>query len=67
MGKDRGYLAQSVAVRLISENGICLKAEMILSQYQQPHTAIIWDHILLALYSFKQIHCTQGWLPGFIP
>lgn len=28
---DRGYLAQRAAVRLISENGICLKAEMILS------------------------------------
>lgn len=36
--KDRGYLAQRVAVRLTSENGICLKAEMILG---------ISSHILL--------------------
>jgi len=64
--KDRGYLAQRVAARLISENEICLKAEMILFQYQQLHTAIIWDLILLAIYSFKQIHCTQEWLPRFI-
>lgn len=47
--------------------GFCLKVEMMLSQYQQPHTAIIWDLILLTVYSLKQIPCTRGCLPGFIP
>lgn len=65
--KDRGYLAQRVSVRLISEKGICLKAEKILSCYQQPHTATMWNHILLTMYSLKQIHYTQEELPGFIP
>lgn len=67
MEKNRGYLAQRVTVRLISENRICLHAEMMLSRHQQPHTAIIWDHIPVTMCSLKEIHCIQGWLPGFIP
>lgn len=47
--------------------GFCLKAEMMLSRYQQPHIAVIWDLILLLMYSLKQTHCAQGCLPGFIP
>lgn len=47
--------------------GFCLKAGIMFSQYQQPHTAIVWDLILLTLYSLKQIHCIGGCLPVFIP